>query len=136
MGKDMRYLIDSNILIYFITASASNEVLFTINKLLLSSFFTSIITKIEVLGWNKHTEESYRMTEDLLKYGTIIPVDEAIAAQAIQIRRITNIKLPDAVIAATAITLSATLVTRNCKDFNSITGIEFINPFESQLSMS
>jgi len=131
MGKVMRYLIDSNILIYFITASASDDVLATIKKILLPSFFTSIITKIEVLGWNKHTEESYSMTNDLLKYGTIIPVDEAVAAYAIHLRRKTNIKLPDAVIAATAISLSATLVTRNCKDFNSITGIEIINPFDS-----
>jgi toxin FitB len=130
MEKVLRYLIDSNILIYFITASASDEVLITIKKILLSSFFISIITKIEVLGWNKHTEESYRMTDDLLKYGTIIPVDEAVAAHAIYIRRKTNIKLPDAVIAATAISLSSTLVTRNSKDFNSITGIEIINPFE------
>mgnify|MGYP001183601665 CR=1 FL=1 len=130
MGKVMRYLIDSNILIYFITASASDEVLITIKKILLSSFFTSIITKIEILGWNKHTEESYKMTDDLLKYGTIIPVDEAIAAHAISLRRKSNIKLPDAVIAATAINLSATLVTRNCKDFYSISGIEIINPFE------
>ncbi|PWR76250.1 type II toxin-antitoxin system VapC family toxin [Methanospirillum stamsii] len=132
MGKDMRYLIDSNILIYFITASASDDVLINIKKILISSFFISIITKIEVLGWNKHTQESYRMTNDLLKYGTIIPVDEAVAAHTIRLRRKTNIKLPDAVIAATAINLSATLVTRNCKDFNSITGIEIINPFNSQ----
>ena len=132
MGKDMRYLNDSNILIYFITASASDDVLINIKKILISSFFISIITKIEVLGWNKHTQESYRMTNDLLKYGTIIPVDEAVAAHTIRLRRKTNIKLPDAVIAATAINLSATLVTRNCKDFNSITGIEIINPFNSQ----
>lgn len=132
MGKDMRYLIDSNILIYFITASASDDVLINIKKILISSFFISIITKIEVLGWNKHTEESYRMTNDLLKYGTIIPVDEAVAAHTIHLRRKTNIKLPDAVIAATAISLSATLVTRNYKDFNSITEIEIINPFNSQ----
>jgi len=128
----MRYLVDSNILIYFITASAPNEVLIKIKKILMSSFTLSIITKIEVLGWNKHTKESYTMTDDLLKYGTIIPVDEAISAYAIDLRRKVNIKLPDAVIAATAISLSATLVTRNCKDFHSITGIEIINPFDSQ----
>ncbi len=66
MGKAMRYLIDSNIIIYFITDSASDEVLMTIKKILISSFFTSIISRIEVLGWNKHTEKSYRMTHDLL----------------------------------------------------------------------
>lgn len=127
----MRYLIDSNILIYFITGSASDEVLMTIKKILVSSFFISIISRIEVLGWNRHTETSYKMTNDLLKYSTIIPVDEAVANHAIHIRQSTNTKLPDAVIAATAISLSATLVTRNCKDFNSIAGIKIINPFES-----
>ncbi len=131
MGKAMRYLIDSNIIIYFITGSASDEVLMTIKKILISSFFTSIISRIEVLGWNKHTEESYRMTHDLLKFSTVIPVDEAVANHAIQIRQNSNIKLPDAVIAATAINLSATLVTRNYKDFTSVKGIEIINPFES-----
>lgn len=126
----MRYLIDSNILIYFMTGSASDEVLMTIKKILVSSFFISIISRIEILGWNRHTEASYKMTNDLLKYSTIIPVDEAVANHAIHIRNKTNIKLPDAVIAATAICLSATLVTRNCKDFNSIAGIKIINPFE------
>ncbi len=132
MGKDMRYLIDSNILIYFITASAPDDVLINIKKILVSSFFISIITKIEVLGWNKHTEESYRMTDELLKFGTIIPVDEAVAAYAIHLRRTINIKLPDAVIAATSIILSVTMIRRNFKDFNSVKGIEIINPFNSQ----
>ncbi|MCA1917360.1 type II toxin-antitoxin system VapC family toxin, partial [Methanospirillum hungatei] len=92
---------------------------------------TSIISRIEVLGWNKHTEGSYRLTNDLLKFSTVIPVDEAVANHAIQIRQKSNIKLPDAVIAITAINLSATLVTRNYKDFSSVNGIEIINPFES-----
>lgn len=113
----MRYLIDTNILIYFITGSASDEVLMNIKKILISSFFISIISRIEVLGWSKHTEESYRLTNELLKFSTIIPVDEAVANQAIHIRQQTNIKLPDAVIAATALNLSANLVTRNYRDF-------------------
>ena len=126
----MRYLIDTNILIYFITGSASDEVLMNIKKILISSFFISIISRIEVLGWNKHTEESYWMTNNLLNFSTIIPVDEAVANHAIQIRQKSNIKLPDAVIAATTLNLSATLVTRNYKDFISIEEIEIINPFD------
>lgn len=38
MGQDMRYLIDSNILIYFITGSAPDDVLRTIRSILVSSF--------------------------------------------------------------------------------------------------
>jgi len=74
------------------------------------------------------------LTNELLKFSTIIPVDEAVANQAIHIRQQTNIKLPvpDAVIAATALNLSANLVTRNYRDFKSIAGLEVDNPFESQ----
>ncbi|HOJ96642.1 MAG TPA: type II toxin-antitoxin system VapC family toxin [Methanospirillum sp.] len=126
----MRYLIDSNILIYFITGSAPDNVLRTIRNILVSSFYISIISRIEVLGWNKHTDESYKKTNDLLHYSTIIPVDEAVANEAIRIRQRTHTKLPDAVIAATAISLSATLVTRNYKDFISIQGLKLLNPFE------
>ncbi len=61
----------------------------------------------------------------------MIPVDEAVANHAIHIRQNSNIKHPDAVIAATAMNLSATLVTRNYKDFTSVKGIEIMNPFES-----
>jgi predicted nucleic acid-binding protein len=128
----MRYLIDSNILIYFITGSAPDDVLITIRSILVSSFYISIISRIEVLGWNKHTPESYKKTSDFLHYSTIIPVDEAVANQAILIRQRTHTKLPDAVIAATAIHLSATLVTRNCKDFISVPGLELMNPFEHE----
>lgn len=39
-------------------------------------------------------------------------------------------KLPDAVIAASAIFLNATLVTQNIKDFEGIEGLFLLNPFD------
>lgn len=42
-----------------------------------------------------------------------------------------RIKLPDAIIAATAMEYSAVLVTRNTKDFTSL-GLKTFNPFDSQ----
>lgn len=47
----------------------------------------------------------------------IIPLDLAVAESAVQIRRAQRIRLPDAIIWATARLNDALLVTRNTKDF-------------------
>lgn len=48
----------------------------------------------------------------------IIPLDLAVAETAVQLRRAHRIRLPDAIIWATAQTYEAVLVTRNTKDFS------------------
>jgi predicted nucleic acid-binding protein len=48
----------------------------------------------------------------------------------IEIRQANRIKLPDAIIAATALQNSAILVTRNTKDFKTL-ALETYNPFDS-----
>jgi predicted nucleic acid-binding protein len=42
-----------------------------------------------------------------------------------------NISLPDAVIAASALSLDATLVTRNENDFARVLGLKVLNPFRN-----
>jgi hypothetical protein len=49
--------------------------------------------------------------------------------RVINIRQQKRIKLPDAIIAATAMEYSSVLVTRNTKDFNSL-DLEAFNPFD------
>lgn len=48
----------------------------------------------------------------------IIPLDLAVAETAVQLRREHRIRLPDAIIWATARVNDAVLATRNTKDFN------------------
>jgi predicted nucleic acid-binding protein len=42
-----------------------------------------------------------------------------------------NIKLPDAIIAATALVYELTIITRNTKDFEKIEGLNVINPYNA-----
>lgn len=49
-----------------------------------------------------------------------IEVDRSIAEEAGRIRRITKVKLPDAIIAATAIVSKRALYTRNIRDFKPV----------------
>jgi predicted nucleic acid-binding protein len=85
----------------------------------------SVINKIELLGFSK-VEQSII---DFVEYATVFPIDDAIVAKTIEIRRTYKIKLPDALIAATAFVYNLTLVTRNSADFQSIDGITLINPY-------
>jgi predicted nucleic acid-binding protein len=48
----------------------------------------------------------------------IVPLDLAVAEMAVQLRRAHRLRLPDAIIWATARVNDAGLVTRNTKDFN------------------
>jgi predicted nucleic acid-binding protein len=76
-----------------------------------SKCFVSIITKLELLGWPDITpEEEKRITEFFCEL-VVFPIDEKIETEAIQIRRKTTLKLPDAIIAATAVVIGAEVVS-------------------------
>ena len=54
---------------------------------------------------------------------------------AIEIRKIHRIKLPDAIIAATAIIYNMTVITRNVFDFKNIDGLTVLNLWEDYLGL-
>jgi predicted nucleic acid-binding protein len=74
----------------------------------------SVITQIELLGYPDITEEAEELIRSFLDDIPIISLDISIVETAIQIRRSKpSVKLPDAVIAATAIEFDAILVTND-----------------------
>ena len=107
----MNVLFDTNILIDYlwghVEAAKELEQYKTVQ--------VSIITKMEILvGASQDNEEIIR---DFLSHFTIIAVNEEIAEIAITIRKEHKIKLPDAIIWATAKYTNSLLITRNIKDF-------------------
>lgn len=60
-----------------------------------------------------------------------IPLSASVVQQTIALRSKYPVKLPDAVIASTALTAGLKLMTRNQTDFERIEGLVIINPFVS-----
>jgi len=75
----------------------------------------SIITWMEVMAGA--TGDVERATRSFLSSFDIIALDGEIAERAVNLRRDHHIKLPDAIIWATAQTRGMLLVTRNTRDF-------------------
>lgn len=78
--------------------------------------FISRITWMEVLVGAKDETELVR--DFLETQFEIIPLDLAVAERAVQLRQTHRMRLPDAIIWATALVSDAVLVTRNTKDFH------------------
>ncbi len=123
MGK--RYLIDSNIVIKFLGNLLNENGRLFIANILDEEFNISVITDIEVLGHHSITE----IEEMFMSLATVYDLDSDIRVRTIELRKQHKIKLPDAIIAATALSHSFVLITQNERDFNNIVGLEVINPF-------
>ncbi|RQD65564.1 MAG: type II toxin-antitoxin system VapC family toxin [Desulfonatronovibrio sp. MSAO_Bac4] len=114
-----KYLLDTNIVIYYFNGITSDENIFEILKY---SFNISIITKIEFLSWQRlHEDKSLAgKASDFISYATIYELDELVANQTIRIRQQRKIKTPDAIIAATAMVHGFEVVTNNVDDFKNL----------------
>ena len=77
------YLIDTNILIYH-TKGSQVTFKFLSNLIDQRAFNISILTKIEFLGWDKHTPDGFEKCKKLIEPSNIYPVNEEVANKAIE----------------------------------------------------
>jgi predicted nucleic acid-binding protein len=73
--------------------------------------YISIVTRMELLAFPALSATERDQIMQFLQTVIVVPLTENIEADAIEIRRVFRPKLPDAIIAATARVLNATLVT-------------------------
>jgi len=109
----MNAVIDTNILVDFL--QTSKEAASELGRY--ERLFVSRITWIEFLVGTRDAEDK-SVREALLSNCTLLEIDRAVATEAISIRQNSRLKLPDAIILATARVHGLLLVTRNSKDFS------------------
>jgi len=68
---------------------------------------------MEVLGYNFGSKDEERFIKDMLDCFEILYIDDEIAHKVIELRKKYKIKLPDAIICATAIVNDAILITND-----------------------
>lgn len=118
-------LVDSNIIIYSYSLHTNLR-----NLLIKENTFVSEITRIEVLGYYRLTNDEELYFKDVFSLIPIIIPDQYIYDRALTIRKEYNLKLGDAIIAATAIVHNLSILTRNLKDFERIGSLNCINPIK------
>ncbi len=128
MGQ--RFLIDTNILIYYFNGTMQPDVREFTVEVLSTSFVISLITKIEFLGWPRFSDEDWVNARNFIEAAEVLSLSPVIVDETIRLKRAKSIKLPDAVIAATCLQHDMTLLTRNQDDFKNIDGLKTHNPFQ------
>lgn len=92
------------------------------------TFLFSVVTKAELLSHPALTEEDRTRIDTFLASGSLVDVDEVIAEKTGELRRRLarqgrKLRLPDALIAATAVTEGAILVTHNVRDYRAVSEV-------------
>ena len=126
---DERFLIDTNIAIYFLEGALPTQSLPFMRSVFSTDVNLSVITQIELLGWQSVDGKQATVTEAFVKQAIVYPLDERVVQQTIELRKQLRVKLPDAIIAATALIYGFTLVSRNDRDFLNIPDLSYRNPF-------
>ena len=121
-----RYLIDSNIISDFFANNFEKAFLNFLDSNLENSPIFSVITQIELLSW-KTSPEIEKSLVQFFETAQVIGLRKDIADTCVGIRRAYSMKIPDAIIAATALREDLILVTKNSKDFTRIKGLRIYN---------
>ncbi len=117
-----RALFDSNAIIYL----AKREIPFKFLERF-DEQYISVITYMEVLGYEFHDVKDEKFVKELIELFKMIYINKRIADIVIETRKKNRIKIPDAIISATAVSENLILVTRNIDDFKN-TGAEVLDP--------
>jgi hypothetical protein len=113
-------LLDTNTVLYFLSGDQTVADFIQEKKL-----FISIITELELLSYKNLTTKEIKVITNFLKEIHIENISQEIKEQSIKIRRSSNLKLPDCIIAATSISLQIPIFSAD-KDLKNIEGLDFI----------
>ena len=107
----IEFLLDTNVVIGLLKGNLAAVTLAEQSGLQLDKAAVSQITRMELLGYPHLTDEEEQAIRTLLAACQVRMIDEQIEAKAIALRRSGAFKLPDAIVAATALCGALRLLT-------------------------
>lgn len=102
----MTGLLDTNVALYLLGGRM-------LSPLPIGSYGISVITEMELLAWPSLTEQEEKKVREFLKAVAICELTASIRARAVELRKLQHLKLPDAVVCATAMEFGVELWTND-----------------------
>jgi predicted nucleic acid-binding protein len=121
-----RHILDTNVILDFMGKNFPEKAQNAIAKIVDEEINISLITKIELLGFSNVEQNLI----DFISCANVLTLNDEVVNKTIELRRKHKKKLPDIIIAATAIVHDLTLATRNIDDFKGIEGLSIWNPWD------
>ena len=118
------YLIDTNIIIYYLGGEQAAVSFLRTHR---GQLAISSITWMETLSYPLRADEE-QVVRAFLHEFRLIEISSPVMELSVKVRQMKKMKLPDAIIAASAIHHDLILVTRNIKDFNG-SAVKTVDPF-------
>jgi predicted nucleic acid-binding protein len=126
--EQKQYLIDTNSFIDYLGKKLPAGGMDFIDGIIDAVPNVSVIIKIEVPGFNAPEEHS-QLLVNFMNDATVLDLTGNAVDASIDVCKKHKTKLPDAIIAATALVHGRVLISRNTADFKNIAGLQSIDPY-------
>jgi hypothetical protein len=124
-------IVDTNILLYLLEGRPAVAKLLDRFDRSGQPLRISVVTRIEVLGHPRVQGPLDVAVRGFLDRFILVPLSEAVVERTIEIRRASRLKLPDAIIAATAREAGELLLTHDRRGFSRVPGLRVFDPLPS-----
>jgi predicted nucleic acid-binding protein len=110
--------VDTNILLYLLSGDETVAEMLDGRHIVIS-----FVTELELLGYKDLSESDLNIIQELLKEATVIDINPEIKRLVVLLRKNYKIKLPDAIVVASALYANLPLVTgdKQLSQINEIT---------------
>ena len=119
-----RYLIDTSAVIKYLNGTFSLKGLKYMDDIVDVESVISFISEIELQVWRPTNPDDIIVYQKFVSISTILGLQDGIIAETIRVRKTYNLKLPDALIAATCLVNNLTLIADNDKDFAKVKSLK------------
>lgn len=101
-----KFVLDTNAVLYILNGDET-----LIDFLFEKELYLSIISEMELFSYKNLIDDDRTKINDFLQEFIIVNIDDKIKATTIEVKKTSGMKLPDSIIAATAISLKLPLIT-------------------------